>query len=305
MIKSLVPKRIKNWIRSRLLKHLNQRITQEVKQEVQLQQALARPYPEGCYLHEPQASSWMIPQSQKKSSPGDPLPIPPRELWVGYGTTEEQYLQWGKEHVQSMRSILKNAAFDLSETRRILEWGCAAGRMMRWLADLAEKREIWGADILATHILWCQQHLTPPFHFTTTTVHPHLPFEDRYFDFIFAGSVFTHIPDLADTWFLELRRILQPGGMLYVTISDQRTIDHLLNGYRSSLLGELLSEDPDFHRFRKENFGMFTLGRSVGSHVFYQAEWLTERLAPFYRVVSVTEDAYAYQTALLLQRRTE
>jgi ubiquinone/menaquinone biosynthesis C-methylase UbiE len=46
------------------------------------------------------------------------------------------------------------------------------------------------------------------------TILPHLPFEDRSFDVVYAGSVFTHIDDLAQTWFLELRRVLHAGGML-------------------------------------------------------------------------------------------
>jgi len=46
-------------------------------------------------------------------------------------------------------------------------------------------------------MLWCQQRMSPLFKFATTTSFPHLPFEDGYFDFVYAGSVFTHITDLA------------------------------------------------------------------------------------------------------------
>ena len=45
--------------------------------------------------------------------------------------------------------------------------------MLRWLLDLTPSGEVWGADVTATHIRWCKQHLSPPFHFLTTTVHPH------------------------------------------------------------------------------------------------------------------------------------
>jgi ubiquinone/menaquinone biosynthesis C-methylase UbiE len=80
--------------------------------------------------------------------------------------------------------------------------------MIRWLAGLAEEMEIWGVDINARHIVWCQENLIPPFNFATVTIEPHLPFKDEYFDLIYCGSVFTHIDDLAYTWLLELKRIM-------------------------------------------------------------------------------------------------
>ena len=62
------------------------------------------------------------------------------------------------------------------------------------------------------------------FSLLVNTILPYLPFEDRYFDVIYAGSVFTHIDDFAQTWFLELRRVLRAGGTLYVTIHDRHSI---------------------------------------------------------------------------------
>lgn len=78
--------------------------------------------------------------------------------------------------------------------------------MIRWLTKEAKAGEVWGVDIAGSHILWCQQNLPAPFKFATTTSFPHLPFEDNYFDLIYAGSVFTHIADLAESWLLELRQ---------------------------------------------------------------------------------------------------
>jgi ubiquinone/menaquinone biosynthesis C-methylase UbiE len=68
---------------------------------------------------------------------------------------------------------------------------------------------MWGVDINARHINWCQLNLRPPFSFATTTTAPQLPFEDGYFDLIYSGSVFTQLSDLADAWILELRRVVR------------------------------------------------------------------------------------------------
>jgi ubiquinone/menaquinone biosynthesis C-methylase UbiE len=136
------------------------------------------------------------------------------------------------------------------------------------------------------------------------TILPHLPFEDRYFDVVYAGSVFTHIDDLATTWFLELRRVLRAGGMLYVTIHDRHSIQLLTHAlpWREVPFATFLRHNQDYAAFAHTNFAMFTIGRSVESQVFYDVESLCERLQGLFKVLSVTEAAYGYQTAVLLEK---
>jgi SAM-dependent methyltransferase len=172
------------------------------------------------------------------------LPVPPED--IRWGHSIDDYLASGKSNVATMKRILESSGFSIKEGNRVLDFGCAAGRMIRWLDDAAKQCEIWGIDVSAEHILWCQQHLTPPFIFSTITTAPHVPFEDGYFDLIYAGSVFTHIADLADAWFLELKRITRPGGRLYITVHDQHTIDLIINRPRS------LSPMKDLLRTRRK-----------------------------------------------------
>jgi SAM-dependent methyltransferase len=204
--------------------------------------------------------------------------------------------------VQALVEVIGRSGAPIASAGRILEFGCGAGRMIRWLADLTATCEVWGTDISASAIVWCQQHLTPPFHFATTTIWPHLPFEDRYFGLIYAGSVFTHLDDLADAWFLELRRILRPGGKLYITVHDRNTVA-LFNGReREQWLPQYLRTIPEYEKFSRSDFGMFTIGRSLHSQVFYDVDFLRRKLEPFFRVLSITEEAYNYQSAVLLER---
>jgi SAM-dependent methyltransferase len=231
------------------------------------------------------------------------LPIPPRRLWAHYGENAAHYLELGKTHVGVMRKLAAEAGGPLETARRILELGCSAGRMLRWLHDLVPAREIWGVDITADHIDWCKQYLSPPFHFAVTSVHPHLPFEDHYFSFVYAGSVLTHLTDSADAWLLELRRVVCPGGRLYITIHDRHTME-ILDRSRYPL-ADLLRTQPDYQRLRTSDFETLTVsGESWDScFVFHDVSCLSRRLAPFFRVLSATEEAYSYQTALLLERR--
>jgi len=158
------------------------------------------------------ALSYAIPGVHTESMPTCPLgfAIPPQELWMGYGKTAEEHLSSGEVDISTMLQLLNDSGYGVDRLHRILDWGCGAGRMIRWLKNIATTGEVWGADISSAHIFWCKRYLSPPFNFFTTTTIPHLPFEDRYFDFIYARSVFTHVDDLAEAWLLELRRILQP-----------------------------------------------------------------------------------------------
>src|SRR6185437_620486 len=161
-----------------------------------------------------------------------------------------------------------------------------------------------GVDIWASAILWCKEWLSPPFHFATTTICPHLPFEDRYFDFIFAGSVFTHIEDLTDAWFLELRRILRPGGKLYFSVNDRHAIA-VFEGHRTEeeaaayykrvggrenwerYVDGYLRSAPEYQAFKNGEVGMVTINRSAASNVMWDVEFLCKRQEPFYRTLSI------------------
>lgn len=238
------------------------------------------------------------------------LPVPPKTLWEGYAETEEMYLDTGRKHISTMLEILSRDDFQIQHGFKVMEFGCAAARMLRWLADKASDGEFWGVDICADHIIWCQQHLSPPFYFFTTTTEPHLPFPDGYFDLIYAGSVFSHISELADFWFLELRRILRSGGRLYVTIHDRNTIDRLFETNPSFFLAkELRKVDQETDILSKPfdmfSFAMFSDGdkrNPKGAMVFYDDEYLIKKLRSFFDVKSVTPEAYGLQTAFLLEK---
>jgi ubiquinone/menaquinone biosynthesis C-methylase UbiE len=225
------------------------------------------------------------------------LPVPPEWLRFGYRTSEA-YLQTGKTDIDAMLDLCP-----LDDAQRILDFGCGSGRMIRWLKDEAVAREIWGTDIIADYLLWCQQHLSPPFHFVLATILPHLPFEDRHFDLIYAGSVFTHLDDLASAWLLELRRVLSDDGKLYITLHDENTIKLLDNEYKNHASARSFKAKKAYGEYSRGDFGMFSLGRRTGSQVFYNMAYF-RRMAEQLKleVVLVEPGAYRYQTGVVLKR---
>jgi ubiquinone/menaquinone biosynthesis C-methylase UbiE len=241
---------------------------------------------------------------KRDDEPGGPgFPVPPRALWEGYGETEEEWLTSGQIDWRRMMEIVAASGFAVERGHRILDFGCAGGRLIRHFDNLAAPGAIVGVDISAPHIAWCQRHLSPPFTFVTTTTFPHLPFEDRYFDFVYSGSVFTHIADLADAWLLELRRVLRPGGRLYVTVHDDHTLALLDKQYVDFALARTVKNFDRETGFRSLPFGMVSIARSPRkAQVFYDREYLTSQWGRYLTIRSVTPEAYGYQSAVLLEK---
>jgi SAM-dependent methyltransferase len=228
------------------------------------------------------------------------LPLPPHHLLVG-NMDNERYLAWGEEHYSNMARILAASGQPIASGQRVLDFGCGSGRMIRWLFPMAHASEVWGVDLSTEHVFWCQQNLQPPFRFAVTTIVPHLPFEGGYFDLVYAGSVFTHIDDLTTSWLLELRRILKPGGRLYVTIHDGESIKAL----QTDLRGQPnfpYATSPEFEAYAQQDYACFTLGRSEGSQVFYDRGYFCEMAGSMFRVLATEGHAYGHQTAVLLQK---
>jgi SAM-dependent methyltransferase len=116
------------------------------------------------------------------------------------------------------------AGYEL-EGRRLLDFGCGAGRTLRHFLDKSESAEIWGCDIHGEAIEWLQHNLCPPLHVLRNETRPSLPFEDGHFDVIWALSVFTHLVDEWAPWLLELHRLLAQDGILIATsIGPQHSV---------------------------------------------------------------------------------
>jgi ubiquinone/menaquinone biosynthesis C-methylase UbiE len=238
--------------------------------------------------------------TDRSCSPRD-LPVPPHHLLLGHADAKT-FLDWGEQHFSNMARILEDSGHPVAPGQKILDFGCGSGRLIRWLCGVAEDSEIWGVDIRGGHILWCKQNLQPPFHFAVTTIVPHLPFEDNYFDLVYAGSVFTHIDDLVDSWLLELKRILKPNGRLYITIHDNTSISILKKEGREQPIGKLYHSIPQFLDYSSRDFAYFTLGRSDESQVFYDLNYFRTMAGRLFEILAVEQKAYGHQTAILMRK---
>lgn len=120
------------------------------------------------------------------------------------------------------------------EGKRILDFGCGVGRVLRHAVAEDPEGEFWGCDIDTRSVEWLRGHLSPPAHIFQTGDWPPMQQADRHFDLIYAFSVFTHLVDSWSAWLLELHRVLKDDGVLIATVFGPG---------HSSFAGESIDED--------------------------------------------------------------
>jgi len=64
-----------------------------------------------------------------RAASADELPVPPRELWLGYN-----YPAHGEAHVRTMLDVAYASGLRFAPGDRVLDLGCGAGRMIRPIA---------------------------------------------------------------------------------------------------------------------------------------------------------------------------
>ncbi|MEK6326345.1 MAG: class I SAM-dependent methyltransferase [Actinomycetota bacterium] len=149
-------------------------------------------------------------------------PMPPLPLANRVGSlakAEDPVAFYEQVGADTRKQILRMlpAGYEL-EGRRLLDFGCGAGRTLRHFLGEASSAEIWGCDIDQEGIDWLERNLCPPLHAVRNEAAPGLPFEDGHFDVVWALSVFTHLADDAwAAWMLELHRVLAGDGILIAT----------------------------------------------------------------------------------------
>jgi SAM-dependent methyltransferase len=160
-------------------------------------------------------------------------PYPPLELaervggLKGRGAPLQAYEELG---AGTKRTLLEMLPDEWSfEGKRVLDFGCGAGRTLRHFLAEAEAGEIWGADIDAGSIDWLQDNLCPPLQALRSERSPPLGLEYASFDLIWAISVFTHLTDNSIPWLLELHRLLKPNAILIATFMGRWHSEALLN----------------------------------------------------------------------------
>jgi SAM-dependent methyltransferase len=150
--------------------------------------------------------------------------------------------------------------------KRILDLGCATGRVLRHFHAEAELAEFHGCDIHAPSIEWLRAHLTMPVKLFLAPERPPLPVSDGHYDLILALSVFTHITDTWAEWLLEVHRVLNDDGVFIGT-------------FQGSGMSDQLRVAPWHEEWSDRRFGMNVLNAGLtwadgGPSVWHDPWWI-------------------------------
>jgi SAM-dependent methyltransferase len=225
---------------------------------------------------------------------GVDAPYPPLELanrvcsLEGRGDPFDAYERLGAETKSALLRMLP-AEWSFGG-KRVLDFGCGAGRTLRQFLVEARHGEFWGADIDGPSIAWLERTLNPPLHIIQNRADPPLGLEYGTFDLIWALSVFTHLTDSSLAWLLELHKLLKPGGLMVAT-------------YMGRFNGEVFTHEP----WDESRIGMNVLRREQGWDdggpvVLMSDWWVREHWGRAFDLVKSAPEVHG-QTWVLLQAR--
>jgi ubiquinone/menaquinone biosynthesis C-methylase UbiE len=123
---------------------------------------------------------------------------------------------------------------DLSwfKDKSCLDAGCGGGRFMVALAKLGAK-EVRGIDISAKAVASSNQRLRERGLRQAVAIEASvldIPYPDNYFDYVVSSGVIHHTPNPHGA-FLELARVIKPGGVLFLSVYGSGGIRWLVNDF--------------------------------------------------------------------------
>jgi predicted O-methyltransferase YrrM/SAM-dependent methyltransferase len=230
-------------------------------------------------------------------------------------TTEDREGYFGPDHFSYWASGLLDARMLIDTARSLgvtprafLDLGCASGRVTRHTALELPEMKTMGCDINRLHVEWCNRYLPPSV--TTFQNHsiPSIPLESNSVDIVSAYSVFTHIEAMETTWLMEIRRILRPGGIAWITLHTEGTLQDMTPDWP---LWRPVMEHPEADKLidkEKRDFPgdrlvvRWLAGRSYSSNVFYKEAYVRQHWSRIMEVADFRRRHPSFQDVVILRK---
>lgn len=223
------------------------------------------------------------------------VPLPPDALAIRVGVNDKAA---PAESFEALGAHARGLILDLLpegwsfEGKRVLDFGCGPGKVLRHFIAEAGTASFEGCDIHAPSVEWLRRELSPPITAFVNEEAPPLPRPDGSYDLIWAMSVFTHLVENSLDWLLELHRVLDEDGLMI-----------------ASVLGRSMWETREAGPWEEERVGMAVVGHAepwdLGGPVVYLSEWwLEEHWGRLFDIAAVKPGhAPGEHTLVLLRKR--
>lgn len=216
------------------------------------------------------------------------------------GTNHLEFFKLGGATTLNRIEQLLLDRFDrsLSSFTSVLDWGCGAGRLARYLPRLSSA--VTGVDIDPDNILGCTETI-PSARFQQIDLYPPMPFAAASFDLVIGISVLTHLKEpVQNAWLEELQRIVAPGGLVLLSIQG--------------MAQSALYRAPSAQRQAVEREGILYVGKNpqldqvidapeyyvdvIQSHDYVMAKW-----SEYFDVLDIVEAMAGNQDLVVMRRR--
>ena len=147
------------------------------------------------------------------------MPSYENELNISYFKYIESVFRMFDVYHQLVEAHFEN----FSKVVNVLDFGSGYGRLTRSLINHLLAKNIWVSDIYSEAMAWQEQmfgvktivSVKDPDQFTL----------DQSFSVVFAGSVFSHLPDaLFQRWLKRLYHLTSPDGILVFSVHDEKSL---------------------------------------------------------------------------------
>lgn len=235
----------------------------------------------------------------------DALPIPPSNDREGYNVNHDaSFFLNGLADYLKVCHIAKKYKIEMQS---YFDFGCAAGRVLRHFCTHSEVPVVWGSDINGRHIKWLNDFMPAKLKIIHNHAIPRLPIASNSIDVISAFSVFTHLDIFETAWLAELRRILRPGGMVFLTVQNNESWKYVQESTEDQYMrAHMRQRVPNFDDViqqelpnRRVDFRLSDLGpyRAI---VFHANEYLYRTWGRFFEIPEIIPLYHGYHQSVFV-----
>lgn len=204
---------------------------------------------------------------------------------------DEHYFNTGLSGIQCIEGARLAANKDTSSIKKILDFGCGYGRVLRYIKSAFPTSEIYSSDLNKDAVDYCAETFNiVPIYSSKNSSEIKIT---ESFDLIWVGSLFTHLDSKHWPGYIRLfESILNEAGILIFTVHGRNTISAIEDGkFRINEVDKIrmINEynDTGFSYVNYENSEDY--GTSVSS-----TDWVKSNLTKTnFKLISYTEKLWA------------
>ena len=142
-------------------------------------------------------------------------------LWSYSGDSLEYHVGGGLASAIRITSKAENRQHPFESASKVLDFGCGISRILRYLIEFCSGPQYYASEVVPDFIRW-GQHAFPEATYLPQQNRPPLAMQEGSLEIIYAYSIFTHFEEkLHRLWLSELHRLLQPDGLLILTVHGE------------------------------------------------------------------------------------